>query len=338
MIKNIKNNRASIMLVVMIISTSLFTLFLTIAFMANQYKNQVSSLEYWNLAENAVESSLEEGVIEYFEKSEQAHEKMKQAPVNEEKRRRETVLYSAIKNNKLIKTTFWWYGGDTVNIEDTITLRHDSIIDSLIWEIWKITINATRLKDEIVVNIDPFEPYEFRLTAEEREINWTWTQDQIKQLNITWNKTDWNPIDAWLEVIQISWPTNNKWKVETHILHFNHWWTISFWDISEAEEKEKVELRLPTNLEYTSNAWGKEYIFIFKAKANSIVLKIKWKKGDLSSIKIPDRFVEFESEAEISDLWWDSQWKIYFKKRELKKEIYTDFDSNFDYSRNFINF
>lgn len=341
--KSIKNYRASIMLIVVIISASLMTLFLTIALMAKQYRWQVSSLEYWNLAENSVENAIEEAIIRYFEKSDDAYKKMKTKELNKDENwRRETSLYSAIINNFIQKTPFWPFDSNIpkIQINSKIKLNHQWIMDDLIWEVWKVRVNASRLKSEILATINPFEYYEFRLTAEEREVNLNWTQNQIKQLQITWNKVDWNPIGAELRIIQISWPINDLWKIETHILNFKNWWTTFIWDMSLDTKIDETPLFIAENKEYTWEEdfdW-KEYIFLFKAKVNPILLKIEWVKDDWKKIKLPDRFVYFSANAKIDKLWWESEWKTYFKKLELKKEIYTNFDSNFDYSWNFINF
>ena len=106
MLKNLKNKSASILLLVVVISSSATVLFLTISFMSNQYLKQISSIEYWNLAENYAESWIEESIVRYFENSQEKYEKYKTC-LNEtnpnpnpcEKIRRENTLYSNISKN-----------------------------------------------------------------------------------------------------------------------------------------------------------------------------------------------------------------------------------------------
>ena len=340
----LKSQRASIMLVAVLISASIMTLFVTVSYLSKQYQKQVSSLEYWNLAENKVESSIEEAIVRYFEKSEGKYQNLKsKKDWKEAEWRREEILYWNISENKNELTS--------KKIDWKIKLAHtwvfQAIQDSVwIWEVWKSNVEATRLVDTVEAKINPFSSYEFRLTAEEREKKWTWKQEDVKQLKITWNKLNWDPAGAGLEIIQASWPINQNWNIQTHRISFENWGTYTFWDFRKEEDPEIAEFTLPSDSVYSdpttdTNLEKFEYIFVFKAKVYPLVLNIVWLDSAWNEIQLPDRFAYFKAEAQIwgedFNLGWENVWRTYKKSLETKKEIYTDFDSNFDYARNFVN-
>lgn len=351
MLKNLKNKSASILLLVVVISSSTIVLFLTISFMSNQYLKQVSSIEYWNLAENYAESWIEEAIVRYFENSEKKYQDYE---INKNQEiRRKNILYSSISENKYFdfrENEDW----DKKNISEKIFLNHKWIF----WinseeQIWNLEINASRLVDKIEWKLNPFSKFEFRLTAEEREKNkyrWIeWKQSNIKQLKLIWNKLNWDTNNAEISILQIKWPIWQTWNIQTHKIYFDHWWNFTFWDFWNEIDAKNTELKLPTDEEYFwdfSNPDDKfekyEYIYILESSVSPLVFEIIWLDKDWKQIRLPDRNVYFEAKSNIwwynFNLWWENSWRNFNKTLKAKKEIYTNFDSNFDYSRNFINF
>ena len=351
MLKNLKNKSASILLLVVVISSSAMILFLTVSFMWNQYLKQISSLEYWNLADNYVESWIEEWIVRYFENSEKKYSEYENCLINNtdsdfwncENKRRKEVLYWKILENKNQES--WKI------ISEKILIKHKWIIWESETQIWELKVNASRLVDKIEWKLYPFEKFEFRLTAEEREKSkqfWkNWEQSEIKKLKIVWNKLNWDTNNAQIKILQIRWPIWQKWNVQTHKIHLEHWWIYTFWDFWDETSPENSSLKLPTNDIYTNPTNDTdfekfEYIYILESSVSPIVFEIYWFTENWEKIKLPDRNVYFEARSNIwwynFDLWWENSWRSFNKTLKVKKEIYTNFDSNFDYARNFINF
>lgn len=348
MFKNIKNKSASILLLVVVICSSATVLFLTISFMWNQYLKQISSLEYWNLADNYAESWIEEAIVRYFEKSEDKYKEYAECNSwNCEKIRRENVLYWEIEENKNLETS--------VEINEKISIKHEWVL----WlnsenQIWELEVNASRLVDKIEWKIFPFSKFEFRLTAEEREKNrliWKyWEQSDVKKLKLVWNKLNWDTNNAGIKILQIRWPIWQTWNIQTHKIIFDHWWTYTFWDFWDETSPEESNLKLPTNEDYswTSSDYETqkfekyEYIYILESSVSPVVFEIYWIDENWENIKLPDRNVYFEAKSNIwwntFNLWWENSWRSFNKILKAEKEIYTNFDSNFDYARNFVNF
>ena len=354
--KYINNKRWSILLVVMILATSVIILFLTVSSLTKNYQDQIWKLAYWVVTKYSAESAIEEAIVRYFETSEKADTPNK---------RRENIIYGKIRdkdikgsiiNKNLLKNT----NVKSIDKDIIINFLDDKTSDKVIWinHVWDVYVSATRLVDSIRTRINPFWLYEFRLTAEEREENWSWAQNKIKKLKLTWSKTNWDPENASIEIIQARWPLSQKWNIQTHRIEFPHWsdyidnWYYAFWDLWEKEVPNEAILNLPTNNDYKRdsqclNCFEKyEYIFIFKAKTYPITLMIEWLDSSWNKIQLPDRYVYFNSVSKIwwtneqwtNFLWWDNIYNSYSKNIKTKKEIYTNFDSNFDYARNFMIF
>lgn len=357
MLKNLKNKSASILLLIVVILSSTAVLFLTISFMSNQYLKQISSIEYWNLAENYAESWIEEWIVRYFENSEEKYRNYNSCTTwTCAEIRRKNILYSQISENKYFD--FRENKNSYEKISEKIFLNHKWIF----WinsenQIWKLEINASRLVDKIEWKLYPFSKFEFRLTAEEREklnekVIWEkWEQKNIKQLKLVWNKLNWDTNNAQIKILQIRWPIWQTWNIQTHKIHFDHWWNFTFWDFWDDIKPEDAVLKLPTDEEYSWNFSGDnkftkyEYIYILESSVSPIIFEIYWLDWTWSTankIKLPDRNVYFEVKANIwwhdFDLWWENSWRNFNKILKAKKEIYTNFDSNFDYARNFVNF
>lgn len=331
--KNNINKVASIMLVAIILSTSIMILFLTVYSLSRQYQGQWWKLEYWSIAQYAAESGAERAIVKYFEKSEILYKKISDWVLTWTWRRID-VIYSVINNSE--NSDFWM---------TDINYPSESLITNvLIDKIWVAKVTATRLIDSLETKIPPFSSYEFRLTAEEREKKANWDQNNIKQIQLTWSLPNWEINDAWLEVIQARFPIGQPWNIQTHRLQFNNWWIFKFWDLWDLQVPQKAVFNLPSDTEY--KVWDSllkyEYIFVFKAMVYPIVLKIEWYDSNWNLVQLPDRFVYFNSEAILwwdeNSLWWENDDSVFTKKISTKKEIYTNFDSNFDYSRNFMNF
>jgi len=346
LLKNFKNKSASILLLVVVISSSATILFLTISFMSKQYLKQISSLEFSNLAENSAESWIEEAIVRYFEKSEKKYQEYQDCTTwTCAEIRRKNILYWEIEKNKNLESE--------TEIKKEIFIKHKWIIwNSETW-IWELEINASRLVDKVQWKLFPFEKFEFRLTAEEREKNrliWKdWHQSDIKKLKVVWNKLNWDTNDAQISILQIRWPIWQKWNIQTHKIYFPNWWVYTFWDFWWEKKPESWSLELPTDEEYSgafSNPNDKfkkyEYIYILESSVSPIVFEIYWLDENWKKIKLPDRNVYFEAKVNIwwydFDLWWENSWRSFNKILKAKKEIYTNFDSNFDYARNWINF
>ena len=368
MLKNSKNKSASILLLVAVIIASASVLFVTLWFMTNQYVKQVSSLEFWNLAENSVESWIEEWIIRYFENSEKKYEDYNSCTTwTCAEIRRKNILYSEIKKNIFfdLKNSSNPTNPDQKDISKKIFLQHKSFFwSNSKTEVWELEVNATRLKNKIEWKIFPFEKFEFRLTAEEREkhkLIWNnnfWHQSNIKQLKLVWNKLNWDTNSSQIKILQIRWPIWQPWNIETHKISFDNWWVYRFWDFWDKKEPKNSILNLPTDEEYSwnfSNPDNKfkkyEYIYILESWVEPIVFNIYWLNwtwSNAKSVLLPDRSVYFTAKSKIwwysfnwkenFDLWWENSWRSFNKILKAKKEIYTNFDSNFDYARNFINF
>ena len=355
MLKNVKNKSASILLLVVVLASSLSVLFMTISFMSNQYLKQVSSIEYWNLAENYAESWIEEWIVRYFENSEKKYQDYENCTTwTCAEIRRKNILYSNISKNEYFdfRNDPDW---DPKNIPEKIFLSHKWIF----WinsedQIWNLEVNASRLVDKIEWKLYPYEKFEFRLTAEEREkykYRWKeWHQSDIKQLKLVWNKLNWDTNDAKIKILQIRWPIWQTWNIQTHKIIFKNWWNYTFWDFWWEKDPEDSMLNLPTDEEYLtpsndSELKKYEYIYILESSVSPLVFELYWLDWTWSTankIKLPDKNVYFESKVNIwwhnHDLWWENSWKVFNKILKAKKEIYTNFDSNFDYARNFVNF
>lgn len=323
------------MLVAIILSTSIMVLFLTVSSLTKQYQSQWWKLEYWNIAQYAAESAIESAIVRYFTRSEILYKKISEWDITWTWRRVD-VIYTAINEKESSNKDVF---------KKDINYPSESLFtDILISKIWTIKTTWTRLKDFIETRISPFGSYEFRLTAEEREKNWNWKQSDIKQLRLTWTTPNWELSNAWLEIIQARWPIWQPWNVQTHRLQFDNGWVFTWWDLWSLQVPQEAFFNLPTDNEYkNSDSLEKyEYIFIFKAMVQPILLRVEWINTNWKVIKLPDRFVYFDSEAliwwEDSLLWWENINNVFKKKISTKKEIYTDFDSNFDYARNFMNF
>lgn len=327
------NNKASIMLVAIILSTSIMTLFLTVSSLARQYQWQWWKLEYWSIAQYNAESSIEKAIVRYFEKSENLYKSISNWIITWTWRRVD-VIYSSINEDE--NSDIW--------ITDINYPSESLITNILIDKIWVNKTKASRLVDSIEIQISPLDYYEFRLTAEEREKKWLWKQDDIKQLRITWSLPNWELKNAWLEIIQARFPIWQPWNIQTHRLQFEDWWIFKFWDLWIIQVPKDALFNLPNDDEYRkSDSLSKfEYIFMFKSMIYPVVLKIEWLDKNWNIIQLPDRFVYFESESVLwwneNSLWWDNANSTFVKKISTKKEIYTNFDSSFDYSRNFMNF
>lgn len=344
------NRQWSIMLVATILATSIMILFLNVSNLAWEYQDQIWKLAYWTVARYAAESATEEAIVNYFRKSEIAW--------NDPVKRRQEVLYWQIqgKDNKwkILNTNL----NDLKVIDSKILVNFlDSQITNIPWvnHVWEVIANWSRLVDNISIRIVPFWSYEFRLTAEERERSWNWSQDSIKKLRLSWSEVNWNLDNAELEIVQARWPLSQKWNIQTHRIQFYSWisniwsWVYVFWDLWSIDKPELANFNLPSDRDYNAcaNCFDKyEYIFIFKARARPLILKIEWIGKDSKKVALPDRYVYFKSDAKIwwtsqewiNFLWWKDIYKVYSKSISTKKEIYTDYDSSFDYARNFMIF
>ena len=320
------------MLIVMILMSSIMVLFYTISSLAGQYQSQIEKISYWTIAQYEAESAIEKAIVDYFTTSESLYDRIKSNQITGESRR-SNILYKMI---------------DTSSRDSWIITRlpeNSSLWIAISDDIWRVTTKASRLKRFIEVNINPFWSYEFRLTSEEREIYKDWKQSDIKQINISWAQLDWTLSNAWIEIIQASWPISQAWNIQTHRINFDNWWSYTFWDLWSKELPEDAQFNLPSNSEYKnwdSSLEKKEYIFIFKAKVFPLLVVFKGLDAEWNEIPLPDRYVYFDSQAIIwwdeFNLWWDYSWLSYKKSISTNKEIYTDFDSNFDYARNFMVF
>ncbi len=346
--------KASIMLVVVILSTSIMILFLTVSSLAKQYRDQIWKLAYWIVAQYSAESAMEEAIVKYFEKSEKLY-----SWSNIIMNRRSDVIYWKIKDKRLWKVI-------NKNLESNEVIDSDILVDfskknvweNIIWinHVWDVSVSASRLVNKVKTRINPYWSFEFRLTAEEREINWSWSQDKIKQLRLKWSLPNWEQENAWLDVVQARWPIAQPWNTQTHRIWFSNWsdnlWNSGsyiFGDLWTVDLPKEAIFNLPSDENYKS--WDYtitkyEYIFIFKARVFPIILTIEWLDESWESVKLPSRYAYFKTEAKIwwitnkweNYLWSDDIYKTYTKRIESKKEIYTNYDSNFDYARNFMIF
>ena len=350
----IKNQKkGSIMLVVVILATSIMILFLTVSSLAKEYRDQIWKLAYWIVAQYAAESAAEEAIVRYFENSEKKYNWLDII-----KERRENVFYSRIKDKSLWRIINEDLSTNKMVVDSKIIINFldNNIWESIVWinHVWDVSVSASRLVEKVSTRINPFWSYEFRLTAEEREIDWNWNQNDIKQLKLTWSLPNWNPVGAWLEIIQARWPLSQQWNTQTHRIQFTKWsarletGSYIFWDLWSKKIPNEAVFNLPSDSQYESCddcLEIYEYIFIFKASVYPIILTIEG-INDWDVVKLPDRYAYFKTEAKIwwltgtweYYLWWEDIYKSYYKAIESKKEIYTNYDSNFDYARNFMIF
>lgn len=319
---SVNKRNGSIVLMVMIISASLIALFMAVAQIAYQYRDQIQKIYYWMLVSTYLESAIEEAWVSYFEYS--------KILGNKTDARRQSVLYGEIKDNANMLSCS--------NCEIK-AIDKDILVDPLNKElniaglnkIWEVKVSASRLVNEIKVRLMPFTLFEFRLTAEEREKMGNWSQDKIKRLKIDWMNTNYWTVSAWLDLIQIKWPLWNKWDIETHRISFKDWWGYVYWDLWSSKPPELAELNLPTNAEYaleeTKDAY--EYIFIFKSKLYPLDLRITWLNERGEVMLIPDRNVHIDASANVSN---EDKLEEYLRTKQVQRSIYTNFDSNFDYA------
>ncbi|MCD5382672.1 hypothetical protein LR002_00945 [Candidatus Gracilibacteria bacterium] len=341
--KNLKRKSASILLIVTVIASSAMMLFLTISFMAKQYLQQISSLEYANLAENYAESGMEEAIVRYFEKSEEKYEDYKKN--HDESVRRKEILYGAIIDNENQESN--------KKIEKNIYLNYKMFGFEDQTKIGEVEVKASRLVDKIEGKLYPFQKFEFRLTAEEREKykyrGKDWHQSDIKQLKLVWNGLNGDTNDKGISVLQIRWPIGQKGNIQTHQINFDHGGNFTFGDFGTETGAELSELTLPTDEEYGGNfsdlddKYEKyEYIYILKAKTKALAFEIYGLDENGNKIKLPDKNVYFEVKSQIGgdkfDLGGENSGRSFTKFLKAKKEIYTNFDSSFDYGRVFIGF
>jgi len=196
-------------------------------------------------------------------------------------------------------------------------------------KIGTLDLKATRYRKSITGYLDRYDLTELWLTDDELETEMD--LEHLKKLRIEWNTYRKKEEDAGLEVILVRWIKGKPKFTQTARKYFEAKPGIQLQEIGEFIP---VDDSVGVTLADQINAENFEYILFLKSNDKPTHYRITGLDSSGNEIQLPSSKLTVLSKAIMEDKRDPS--KTIVRSYQVEKEIYTDGDSNFDYSRHRI--